>query len=101
MPISRQIETMHESRMFMVTRSGALLRTNGGGRGARSASGGWQIGSLIGPFEALRSAFHSTHQAGHRDTCPPDTGLWRPLALIMRPPLAHFGYFSLWCPSWV
>src|SRR3977135_2110510 len=47
MPISRQIETMHESRMFMVTRSGALLRTTAGGGGARSSSGGWRIGSLI------------------------------------------------------
>ena len=35
----------------------ALLRTTAGGGGARSSSGGWRIGSLIGPSEAPRKAW--------------------------------------------
>ena len=63
----------------MVTRSGALLRTTAGGGGARSSSGGWRIGSLIGPSEAPRIAFHCTHQSEQKSACLPASGLWMPL----------------------
>src|SRR3954467_12900737 len=62
-PISRQIDVMQESRMFMVTKSGLALRAGGGGGGWRSLSWGCTIGSLNGPVDVARRPAHCTHQS--------------------------------------
>ena len=62
MPISRQIETMVLSRIFIRTMSGGALRGGNLGCAASTGSFGWTIGSRNQPSSRSWSAAHSTHQ---------------------------------------
>jgi hypothetical protein len=63
MPISRQIEVMLESRIFIVTKSGDLFFGTWDGGGFRSSSWGWTIGREKYPGDDPRNDAHVTHHS--------------------------------------